>query len=259
MTDNKQRPVAIITGAAQRLGRHIAGALAQNGWNIAAHYRSSATQAADTLAYLQSLGGEHCLLQADLADEAQTRRLFADAAAKLGRVDAVINNAAVFDYDDAETFQTEALLTHMLPNLAAPLILTQALHKHLSARSPAAKGVVINLLDQKLSHPNPDFLSYTLSKSALKTATIMLAKALAPQVRVVGISPGLTLPSHMQTDEAFQKTHRLAPLGQGSTPADIIRSVLFVLESPSITGIDLVVDGGQHLLGMARDFSMMDV
>lgn len=259
MTDNTQRPVAIITGAAQRIGREIAGALAQNGWNIAVHYRSSAAQAADTLAYLQAIGGQHCTIQADLAQEADARRLFADAAAALGRVDAVINNAAVFDYDDAATFHTDTLMAHMLPNLAAPLILAQALHRHLLARSPAAQGVVVNLLDQKLSHPNPDFLSYTLSKSALKTATVMLAKALAPQVRVAGISPGLTLPSHLQTDEAFQKTHRLAPLGQGSTPADIARSVLFILNSPGITGIDLVVDGGQHLMGMARDFSMMDV
>src|SRR5690606_22761689 len=110
------------------------------------------------------------------------------------------------------------LQTHMLPNLAAPLLLAQALHTHIQARGATARGVVINILDQKLGNLNPDFLSYTLSKAALKTATLMLAQAMAPQVRVVGVSPGLTLPSHLQTPEAFEKTHRMAPLQRSSSP-----------------------------------------
>lgn len=258
MAEHLERSVALVTGGAKRIGRQVALTLAENGWNIALHYRSSEDEAAETLQQLQALGGQHCMVPADLADEEQTRHLFAQAVADLGRVDAVINNAALFDFDDAASFQTRQLLAHMLPNLAAPLLLAQALDQHLSERGPDAKGVVVNLLDQKLSNPNPDFLSYTLSKSALKTATTLLAQALAPRVRVVGISPGLTLPSHLQTNAAFEKTHRMAPLQRSSTPVDIARSVLFLLESPSITGIDLAVDGGQHLTGMERDFSMLE-
>lgn len=257
MIDNAPRPVALITGAAKRIGSHLACTLAESGWNIALHCRRSRDDAADTLARLNQLGGRHCIVQADLADEAQTRQLFAQAVEELGQVDAVVNNAAVFDYDDAASFNTGHLLAHMLPNLAAPVLLAQALHAHLVERGPDAKGVVVNLLDQKLGNPNPDFLSYTLSKSALKAATTLLAQALAPRVRVVGVSPGLTLPSHLQSDQAFETMHRMAPLDRSSTPEDIARSVLFLLRSPAITGVDLAVDGGQHLVGMERDFSMM--
>lgn len=260
MTDIRtDRPVAIVTGGAQRIGRQIACTLAENGWNIALHYRSSQQAASDTHRDLTAIGGRHSMLRADLCNEEATRALFSDSVNALGRVDAVINNAAIFDYDDAATFRTSSMLAHMLPNLGAPLILAQELHRHILERGPEHRGVVVNLLDQKLSNPNPDFLSYTLSKSALKTATSLIAKSLAPRVRVVGVSPGLTLPSHLQTEEAFDKTHRLAPLGQASTPIDIARAVLFLLQSPSITGIDLAVDGGQHLVGTDRDFSMMDL
>lgn len=257
MTEPPVRPVALVTGGAKRIGSHVACTLAEHGWDVAVHYRGSRDEATETLRRLEGFGGRHDIVQADLADEEQTRRMFTRAVETLGRVDAVINNAAIFDYDDAATFDYQQLQAHMLPNLAAPVLLAQALHKHLAERHPDAKGVVVNLLDQKLSNPNPDFLSYTLSKSALKTATTLLAQALAPRVRVVGVSPGLTLPSHMQTTAEFEKTHRMAPLERSSTPADIARSVLFLLESPGITGIDLIVDGGQHLIGMERDFSMM--
>lgn len=251
------RPAAIVTGGARRIGRAIASTLAEHGWDIVVHYRTSAEEAAGLQAFLERFGGRHIVVHADLSNEAATRQLFADALDSMGRIDAVINNASVFDYDDVTTFQTECMLAHMRPNLAAPVILAQELHRHLREREMTKAGVVVNLLDQKLGNPNPDFLSYTLSKSALKAATTMLAKALAPHVRVVGVSPGLTLPSHLQTEEAFEKTHRLAPMGQASSPADIARAVLFLLESPSITGVDLTVDGGQHLVGMDRDFSMM--
>lgn len=254
-----EAPVALITGAARRIGRHLAEALAMEGWNIVVHHRSSPEDAAETLRRLEGIGGHHCVLQADLSNEAQTRRLFEEAVQQWGRVDAVINNASLFEYDDAGTFSCESLLEHMLPNLGAPLILAQALHQHITQTRPGSTGVVVNLLDQKLGNPNPDFLSYTLSKSALKTATTLLAKALAPHVRVVGLSPGLTLPSHLQTEQAFEEAHRLAPLGQASTPSDITRAAVFLLQSPAITGVDLVVDGGQHLLGMERDFSMMEL
>jgi Dehydrogenases with different specificities (related to short-chain alcohol dehydrogenases) len=250
--------VVLITGAARRLGRHIACKLASEGWTVAVHYRHSVDEANETLARLNEWGGTHQAFQADLSDERETRSLFESCVAAFGKVDAVVNNASLFDFDDIHTFETQHLLRHILPNVAAPIILTQALFEHVRETRPGVTAAVVNLLDQKLGHPNPDFLSYTLSKSALKTATTMLAKATAPHVRVVGVSPGLTLPSHLQTDEEFAKAHRLAPLGRGSDADDIARAVAFLLDSPSITGVDLVVDGGQHLVGMERDFSMME-
>ena len=255
----RAKRVVLITGAARRLGRHIACTLAENGWTVAVHYRHSTEEADETVAALKKYGGGHAAFQADLADEQQTRDLFPRCVAALGRVDAIVNNASLFDYDDIETFGSGQLSRHMQPNLAAPILLTQALLQHVREQRPDETGVVVNLLDQKLGNPNPDFLSYTLSKSALKTATTLLAKATAPYLRVVGVSPGLTLPSHLQTDDDFEKAHQLAPLGRGSGADDIARAVSFLLESPSITGVDLVVDGGQHLVGMERDFSMMEL
>jgi len=236
----------------------MALALAERGWDVMAHYRSSKDKAEATLQRLRGYGGHHCIAQADLSSEAETRQLFEHCVQQMGRVDAIVNNASLFLYDDTATFTTDRLKEHMLPNLAAPIVLSQAFHQYLVAQDTEARGVIVNLLDQKLSNPNPDFLSYTLSKSALKTATLLMAKAMAPHLRIVGVSPGLTLPSHMQTDESFEKAHRHAPLGAASTPSDITKAVVFMLESPSITGVDLVVDGGQHLVGMERDFSMME-
>ncbi|MFM2210787.1 MAG: hypothetical protein RIQ96_2430, partial [Pseudomonadota bacterium] len=130
-----------------------------------------------------------------------------------------------------------------------------ALHAHLAARD--AQGAVVNLLDQKLWNPNPDFLSYTLSKAALECANTLLAQALAPRLRVVGVAPGLTLTSHMLSDEQFRALHQLSPLGRSSTPEDVAATVRFALENRSITGTTLLVDGGQHLMKFERDFSLM--
>ncbi len=117
--------------------------------------------------------------------------------------------------------------------------------------------MVVNLLDQKLWNLNPDFFSYTLSKASLETANTLLAKALAPQLRVVGVAPGLTLTSHMLSDDKFQDLHKLSPLGRSSSVDDVVATVLFVLLNPSITGTTILVDGGQHLMPFERDFSLM--
>ena len=140
-------------------------------------------------------------------------------------------------------------------NTGAAILLAQALHTHVGARG--APGAVVNLLDQKLWNPNPDFFSYTLSKAALEAAGTLLAMALAPQVRVVGVAPGLTLTSHLLDDAQFEALHRLSPLGRSSTAADVAATVRFALENASITGTTLLVDGGQHLTKFERDFSMM--
>jgi NAD(P)-dependent dehydrogenase (short-subunit alcohol dehydrogenase family) len=140
-------------------------------------------------------------------------------------------------------------------NTGAAIVLAQALHAHLAERG--ANGVVVNLLDQKLWNLNPDFFSYTLSKAALQAATTMLAQAFAPRLRVVGVAPGLTLTSHLLSEEKFAALHRMAPLGQSSTPADVVATVKFALDNRAITGTTLLVDGGQHLMKFERDFSLM--
>jgi NAD(P)-dependent dehydrogenase (short-subunit alcohol dehydrogenase family) len=247
----------LVTGAARRLGREIALALAAAGWNVAIHFRSSAADAMRTLDDCQRLAPplrfEH--LQADLADEAQARALVPQVIERFGTLDAVVNSASLFEHDSARNFSTATLQAHMQANTVAPILLAQALHEHMLARS--GSGAVVNLLDQKLWNPNPDFLSYTLSKAALEAANTMLAMALAPLVRVVAVAPGLTLPSHMISQQKFEQLHRLSPLQRSSTPQDVAHAVRFALENPAITGTTLLVDGGQHLMKFERDFSLM--
>ncbi len=192
------------------------------------------------------------------------RALLPRVVETMGHVDAVVNSASTFEHDSTATFGYTALDKHMHSNAGAAILLAQALHAHLCERFPAApdspprtSGAVVNLLDQKLWNPNPDFFSYTLSKAALEAATTMLAQALAPRLRVVGVAPGLTLTSHMLSDEKFAALHKLAPLGHSSTAQDVAATVLFALQNQSITGTTLLVDGGQHLMRFERDFSLM--
>jgi NAD(P)-dependent dehydrogenase (short-subunit alcohol dehydrogenase family) len=253
MTGNRPRTV-LVTGAAKRLGRAIALELASAGWQVAVHYRGSQEEARKTVDACCALAPS-AAFQADLADEAATRDLLPRVIAHFGSVDAVVNNASLFQHDSASSFSHASLIAHLAANTAAPVLLAQALHQHCIER--AGSGAVVNLLDQKLWNQNPDFLSYTLSKAALEAATTMLALALSPQVRVAGVAPGLTLTSHMLTPEQFQRLHKLSPLGRSSTPGDVAAAVRFVLENASITGTTLLVDGGQHLMKFERDFSLM--
>ena len=248
----------LVTGAGKRLGREIALALARTGCNVAVHFRQSETEARQTAADCDALTGRPgsaTTVCADLADEASVRALLPAVIAHFGSVDAVVNSASLFEHDDAASFGFAAMEAHLRSNTGAAILLAQALHAHLSERD--AEGAVVNLLDQKLWNLNPDFLSYTLSKAALEAATGMLALALAPRVRVVGVAPGLTLTSHMLSEEKFQALHRQSPLGRSSTPQDVAATVVFALQNPSITGTTLLVDGGQHLMRFARDFSLM--
>lgn len=249
MTVHRQK-VALVTGAARRIGRAIALALARRGWHVIVHYGHSEADAHATVRDIEALGQRAAAVQCDLADEAAVKLLLPQAAAALGPISCVVNNASLFEHDSAADFSTARLDAHMHANLAAPVLLAQALY---DATPADMQSVVVNLLDQKLFNLNPDFLSYTLSKAALHSATTMLAQALAPKVRVVGIAPGITLSSGDQTEEAFTKAHAVTPLGKSSTPDDIAAAVCFVAESPSITGSTLVVDGGQHLIPLQRD------
>lgn len=242
--------VALVTGGARRIGREIALALARNGWDVAVHYGASEREATDTVMAIRELGRQAIALQCDLAGAADTDNLLTQAAEKLGGVHCVVNNASVFDYDTIDSLSEERFDRHMRTNLLAPLQLARALHR---LTPESGQAVVINLLDQKLFNPNPDYLSYTLSKAGLHSATTLLAQALAPRVRVVGIAPGITLVSGDQTGDEFASAHTVTPLGRSSTPADIADAVCYVANASAITGTTLVVDGGQHLLPLARD------
>ena len=242
--------VALVTGAAKRLGRGIALALAQRGWDVAVHYGRSADEAMATVREIEQLGRRAAALQCDLADEQAVNGLLGRAAEALGPVTCVVNNASLFESDSAADFRFANLDRHMHANLGAPLVLARALH---AATPEGAQSVVVNLLDQKLFNLNPDFLSYTLSKAGLHTATTVLAQALAPKVRVVGVAPGLTLVSGDQTEEGFAKAYKMTPLGRSSTPEDVASAVCFAAENQSMTGTTLLVDGGQHLIPLQRD------
>jgi len=273
MTATASSRVVLVTGSALRLGREIALALAGAGWRVAVHYRGSAADAEQTAADCAALlaadpaSVKSAAFACDLNDEDAVRRLLPQVAAQFGRVDAVVNNASTFEFDDAASFGYAAMEKHLRSNTGAAILLAQALHTHLLERNAQQAssgesadrqpGCVVNLLDQKLWNPNPDFFSYTLSKAALEAANTLLAQALAPVLRVVGVAPGLTLTSHLLSAEEFAALHRLSPLGRSSTPADVASTVRFALENQSITGTTLLVDGGQHLMKFSRDFSLM--
>ena len=261
MSLNTRPRTVLVTGAARRLGRSIALALAAGGWQVAVHYRSSEQDAIETVATCAQLAGASAHFDADFDDEDAVRSLLPRVVAHFGGVDAVVNSASLFEHDTVLSFGFAALEQHLRSNTAAPILLAQALHQHIAERAAAgdaaAQGAVVNLLDQKLWNQNPDFLSYTLSKAALEAAGTMLALALAPHVRVVGVAPGLTLTSHLLSDAQFEKLHALSPLGRSSTADDVASTVKFALENRSITGTTLLVDGGQHLMKFDRDFSMM--
>jgi NAD(P)-dependent dehydrogenase (short-subunit alcohol dehydrogenase family) len=247
--------VALVTGAAKRIGREIALALADAGWDIAVHFHQSHAEAEQTAAEIRARGRRAASFPCDLSDEAQVRALLPAVQAHFGSIRCVVNNASLFDYDQAEDFSYARLDAHMHTNLAAPIQLAQALY---AATPDGSQGVVINLLDQKLYNLNPDFLSYTLSKAALHSAIAMLAQALAPKVRVVGVAPGLTLISHLQSGADFAATHGLSPLGESSRPDEVAQAVVFAAGNRAMTGSTMLVDGGQHMVRFDRDFSMMN-
>lgn len=255
------RPVVLVTGAARRIGRQIALELAAAGWDVALHCHRSFAEAEATAAEVAAHGAAWRVraevFSADLADTQACETLVPAVLLRLGRLDAVVNNASLFEYDDPASFTPGLLERAMRANTAPAVLLARALHEHLLQRrasgQPGATGGVVNLLDQKLANPNPDYFSYTLSKAALQAATVMLAQACAPVLRVNAVSPGVTLLSGPMTEAEFAAAHRMTPLARSSTPEDIARAVRYLLESPAVTGHNLLVDGGQHLWGQPRD------
>lgn len=245
------RPVALVTGAARRIGRELALDLARHGFDLAVHCRRSRTDAETTALDAAALGAQAAVFEADLADEAACRALVPAVLARFQRLDAVVNNASSFEYDAPDSFGYAAMEMHWRANTGPAVLLAQALHDHL--RGSERTGCVVNLVDQKLWNPNPDYFSYTLSKAALQAATVMLAQALAPRVRVCGVAPGVTLLSGPMTPTEFGQSHAMTPLRRSSTPEDIAHAVRFLVESKAVTGTTLLVDGGQHLQAQGRD------
>ena len=241
----------LVTGGAKRLGREIVMALAHAGAAVAIHAKPD-TQEATTLAtQLQAQGHVAGVVAADLAKADEVATLVSRAAALLGGpLDGLVNNASVFDYDRPAAFDAEMLTRLMTVNLAAPLILSQ----HLFDQADAARDtVIVDLLDQKLWNLNPDFFSYTLTKSALHAAVTMRAMAFAPKVRVCGVAPGIIYPSFDQSEAEFAHVAAGNLAHRAIDPAHVAQAVLMLFGNPALTGQILHADNGQHLVASNRD------
>lgn len=236
--------VALVTGGARRIGRALALDLAGQGWAVAVHHHSSAEEARALVEAIRADGGRAVALAADLSREAEVEGLLPRAADALGPVGCLVNNASLFERDEALTATRASWDAHMETNLRAPFRLTQQLA---AALPDGAAGVVINLLDERVWSLTPHFVSYTVSKSALWTLTRTMALALAPRIRVNGIGPGPALPSPRQSREQFDRQCASVPLGRGTSPAEICAAARFILAAPSMTGQMIALDGGQHL------------
>ena len=235
---------ALVTGAAKRIGRAIALDLATNGWRVAIHYRSSREEALRVVETIRAAGGVATAIAADLADVEQVRDLIGRCAAELGPPTCLINNASEFLLDTIASLTSADWDTHLDINLKAPVFLSQALYL---ALPEGAEGNVINICDQRVWRPTPQFFSYTISKAGLWTATQTLAQAMAPRVRVNAIGPGPVLRSVHQTEQDFAKEAAATILRRGPTLAEIAAAVRFILATPSMTGQMIALDGGQHL------------
>jgi NAD(P)-dependent dehydrogenase (short-subunit alcohol dehydrogenase family) len=235
---------ALVTGGAQRIGRAIALALAEAGFDVAVHCHASRVAGTATCDDITRLGRRAVLLQADLAQEAATAALLPRAVAALGPIGVLVNNASRFERDEWHDATRASWDAHLEPNLRAPFVLMQ----HFARLLPdTAQGAIINLLDERVWSITPHFVSYTVSKAALWALTQSMALALAPRIRVNGIGPGPSLPNARQTREQFERQAEAVPLRHGASPEEIGRAAVAILALPAMTGQMLALDGGQHL------------
>jgi NAD(P)-dependent dehydrogenase (short-subunit alcohol dehydrogenase family) len=236
---------ALVTGAARRIGREIALALAEDGWSVALCIRENRPDqdASELLREIEAKGARAVVLPADLRDMGAVERLVPDAAAALGPLSLLVNNASVFEPDEAATMTYESWADHMDVNLRAPAFLARALN----AQLPDTGGNIVNIIDQRVWRPNPLFFSYTMSKMALWDMTRLMAQAYAPKIRVNGIGPGPTLANARQTPEDFAREAEATILKRGTTPHEICAAIRFILAAPAMTGQMIALDGGQHL------------
>lgn len=246
----------LITGGAHRLGREIALTFAASGWKVLCHYRSSATGAQQTQADIRAMGGTCELVHMNLEQPEAGPQLLQQCIALAGTAPrCIVNNASVFEADDALTATAHHLLVHFQTNTVTPLLLANALCGWVKEHDPTANGQysVIHVLDQKVHNLNPDYFSYTVSKLALERSVALQAQALAPHVRVCGLSPGLMYLSGPQTQENFDRASAINLLEQAIDPANVAASALFIASNGSLNGCTLQTDNGQHLIPLRRD------
>ncbi len=240
----------LITGAGARVGKALALALGADGWRVAVHYRYVADEAKAVVEAIIASGGDAALVQADLSIRSELENLVSLAVEAVGPLEALVNNASHFEDDNITDLTHDLWDKHMDANLRAPVFLAKAFAAHLPKEQ---KGTIINLIDQRVRKPNPRFFSYFLSKAALEKATITMAQALAPDIRVNAVAPGPTLRNVRQTEADFAAQVNATLLGIGSPVEEIVGAVKYLLSARAVTGQTLVVDGGQHLLWRTAD------
>jgi NAD(P)-dependent dehydrogenase (short-subunit alcohol dehydrogenase family) len=246
---------ALVTGAGKRLGRAVALHLAEHGWGVAIHYRRSGTDAEAVAEAARKFGGPAVILSADLSDQAARKGLIGAARAAAGApLSALVNCAASFEHDVIDTLAPETFARQMALNALTPALLAR---EFAHALSEGERGSVVNFLDFKLANPYPDHFSYTLSKYALAGATELLARALAPAVRVNAVAPGYVLAAPGQSEADYQRLHDDTPLKYGPTPEDVAGAVRFLIESPAVTGQTIYVDAGRRFVSHARDMAFL--
>lgn len=246
---------ALVTGAAQRLGRAVALDLGRHGWGVVVHHRASHEQAQALAREIRAYGGAAALVSADLGDEVERHALVTHAVAAAGApLSALVNCAAIFEHDTIDTLSEDLLAKHMRINALAPSLLAR---EFAEALPEEGRGVVVNFLDFKLANPYPDHFSYTLSKYALMGATELLARALAPRVRVNAVAPGYTLPAPGQAQADYERLHDQTPLQRGPTAEDIAHAVRFLIENEAVTGQTVYADGGRRFQSHDRDMGFM--
>jgi NAD(P)-dependent dehydrogenase (short-subunit alcohol dehydrogenase family) len=242
--------VALVTGAAKRIGRAVALRLGSQGFDIAVHYGASADEAQVLVATLQGLGLRAAAIGADLRQPDSVQALVHRARAALGPLRVLVNNAAVFVDDRLPSLSLPGLRLHLDTNLLSPLVLSQAFAAQPDLPTDAA---IVNLIDQRVLKPSPPFFSYGLSKAALWYATRTLAQELAPRIRVNAVGPGPVLPSIHQRPADFEHEAQSTLLQHAVSPEEIAEAVAYLVNSPSVTGQMICVDAGQHLLWRTPD------
>lgn len=245
---------ALITGAARRIGAAMARGLAADGWHVYLHYDTATIEAEALVAEITAAGGSASAIRANLADAEACAGLFERLDPGKPPVSVLVNNASRFDYDAQSDFTAELWDQHAAINLRAPAILTQRFAARVGSNR---RGLVVNMLDAKLSSLNPDYYSYTVSKYGLLGLTELQARALAPTIRVNGIAPAVTMVSGPQARDNFEKAHVHNPLRRGVMAEHIVTTLKYLISVPTITGQIMTLDAGQRMLGMPRDVAWM--
>jgi len=238
------RQVALVTGGSKRIGAAIVRHLAKAGFSVVIHYHRGRAEAENLAAELRDQGGRAATVAADLAALETLPALMAEAATPFGPPDLLVNNASVFLDDRIESLEPARFATNLAVNLQAPCLLARAFAEHLPQDEP---GAIVNIIDQRVFRPNPQFFSYTLAKSALLTATRTLAQGFAPRIRVNGVGPGPTIANIHDGAEGFAQEAAGTPLGRAVSPEAIAEAVLYLAQAPYVTGQMIAVDSGQHL------------